>query len=337
MPPLEMVTSPPPGRWLVESGHGHPLALVWLGATALLMLAAMAWAAADCYPELWEASRSKFALAHFQRRGGIVTPGDELRALRNAGIDRAGWTGTCSARWRASAGGGWVPGGAGALLWKEWLAVRRERQPLTRLGLLAGLCGGTTLGLLALLQGAGGLVVALVNATFVLVLDLIAQLSRSVPLALELRTPIWRLSVSALRTRLGVCALASSLRVSSPFIVGMMAAAAIIHSPRFLLLVLLVVVVVVVLFWLVRVLGLVAFAVLPSSMDMRGPGGLLRFLLLPVAALPIASAAGLALLTRSGLASIAGGLVAGMAVGLTAFAAWRIGAAGIAMVQEAAR
>jgi Putative ABC exporter len=279
----------PPGEWVRDAYHGHP------GAVALVLLLAGATVAftvrlsGDAYPELWESSSRLFTLRRLARqRGGLVRSSDVRRAFGQLGR-----------RSVASVSGAGVPGGAGAILWKEWLALRRTPGGLLlQLLATAGALGvGAVVGLLAAggdtphatsLAALGGAVLVMVNVY------------AGMRLGAELRNPVWWLSAASLRERLLAWTVAATLRQAVPAVLGAGAALAIAGDVPLLVASLAAVPAAA---WLLRMVGLAAYAIVPSQTDLRGPGRMLRMLLLGLTLSPPALVLTLVLVVVENLAA----------------------------------
>jgi len=262
----------PPGQWVRDAYHGH------VGAVVLMLLlsggavAGTVRLSGDAYPELWESSSRLFTLRSLARqRGGLVRGSDVRRAFGQLGR-----------RSVASVSGARVPGGAGAILWKEWLALRRTPGGLmVQLLVTAGALGvGALVGLLA----AGGdtghasSLAALGGAALVMV-----NVYAGMRLGTELRNPVWWLSAASLRERLLAWTVAAALRQAVPAVLGTAAALAIAGDLPLLAASLVAVPAAV---WVLRMVGLASYTLVPSQTDLRGPGRLLRMLLLGLTLAP---------------------------------------------------
>jgi hypothetical protein len=270
----------PPGAWVVGAVGGELLSLVALAITATVALTLTAIVADDVYPELWQASTRVIALQGLMRRsGGMVTPRQAREAMREAGVP-------VKQRQRATASsrGSRVPGGAWTLLWKDWLAMRRGRGGLRwpLLGAIVAIALGWAIG--------GGFgrpprTVALVVAANVAYLWLIFNLMVALRLGVDLRNPLWWLSVASLRARLAMMALGRCLRQLGPIAAGLLAAAiasrsALVFALGFPLVAAAV--------WDLQAIGFATYSIIPTPADARGPGLLLRLLLLLVLIIPLA-------------------------------------------------
>ena len=319
-----LVAWPPPGSWLIGAATGHPLPMAALAVCAAGAVSASVAVGGDCYPELWQSSLRAFTVRRVLRRGGLRGRGEFRRALREAGL-----VNVKSGRRTVSAGARWVPSGAWTLLWKEWVALGRGRlgYPLVAGILLAALLAGGGLVLMAASSAAGARNAGTIAGLGAAVAFAIA-LGGAVRLSPDLRSPIWWLSSSGLRARLSVWTLAGALRAAAPFAAAALGAAAAAHSPLWLV----VAPVALAAAWLLRGTGLAVYSLLPTSLDVAGPGRLLRGLVFYVLLIPlIVVVVTVTVLFRS---LVAGGLtlmvmasVEGLAV--IYLAAWRIEGNGV--------
>jgi hypothetical protein len=271
----------PPGSWMVGGLQGEPLALVGLSLLAALMVTASVLVAGDCYPELWEASRRAFVVRRLMKqRGALLSPTETRKALRAAGV--AG-TRKRPRSVAISASGRHVVGGAWTLVWKEWLATRRLpgglRIPilLTLLAIIVGYAIGrlTT-------QGPRGIGAALLVPLAELVL--VVNLMSAFRLGQDLGNPLWWLSDSSLSARLAVLTGARAVRQFVPLAAGLVSAALTSGSALFITLGLPISLAGLL---AVRAMGLATYAVIPSPVDMRGPGAILRLLAFIVLLIPV--------------------------------------------------
>ena len=112
----------------------------------------------------------------------------------------------------------------------------------------------------------------------------------------DLRKPIWWLSASSLRARLAVLTMARSLRMVVPISAGLLTATLLGGHRSFVVVGVPIIAAIV---WALNAMGVLMYAIIPSSADMRGPGGLLRSCLLLVMLVPM------------GIAALIGAIVAG--------------------------
>jgi hypothetical protein len=316
----------PPGGWIRDAYHGQWLAVCLMIALAGAAVAVTVRLSGDCYPELWESSSRLFTLRRMTReRGGYFRRSDMRPAL-----------GQPRARTVASASEAGVPPGAGAILWKEWLALRRAPGTLlVHLGFVAGaVVVGAIVGAL-LLTGEDQLAasIAILGGSGLLMFNVYAGLR----LGAELRNPIWWLSSASLRARLLAWTAAGTLRQAIPaslgtavalFVAGqydlMLASAVALPAGT----------------WALRVVALVSYALVPSGSDLRGPARLLRVLLFQLCAVPpLLVAVVVALATRSVAAAClaAAAVVLGEGWLLLELASWLVRRNGVAYARAEAR
>jgi hypothetical protein len=320
-----LVTGLPPGGWLVGAATGRALPMAALALSASAAIVASVALAGDCYPELWQSSLRVFTVRRVLRRGGLRSRAELRRALQDAGVNDA------RRRTQAvSAGASWVPAGAWTLLWKEWVALGRGRLGYRLAGaiVLAALVGGAGL---ALLAGAGvtGTRRASTIAGLAAVLVFAIALGGAIRLSSDLRSPLWWLSASGLRARLGVWTFAGALKAAVPVAAACLGAAVVDHSWLWLGLA----PVALAASWLLRATGLVVYSLVPASFDLAGPGRLLRGLAFYVLLIPlIVLVTVVAFVSRSLVAGAVTLLLIATLEGLALVyvAAWRIEGNGVA-------
>ena len=315
----------PPGQWLADAYHGQALApvlMLLLGAAAIAVTVRLS---GDCYPELWESSTRAMSLRRLalQRRGGWISMSDIRQTL-----------GQARRRSAASSSGSWVPGGAWAILWKEWLSLRRSAALSLQLLLLgSAIAGGVIAGSLALF-GQRAVVSALYSTAGTMLL--IYNFYAGVQLGAELRSPVWWLSAASLKMRLLAWSVAGSLRVGVPACLGF--GIALTLSGAYAL-VLPVLVVGVVAIWTMRMMAVASYAVFPAQLDVRGPGRVLRFLFLWAGVIPAGLALVALLITTGSLpAAISGMAIVLLGEGwlLLELSAWLVRRNGVAYVRAEA-
>jgi hypothetical protein len=324
--PRDELTRLPPGQWVRDAYHGRVEAAVAVLALAALAVGVSVHLSGDAYPELWESSSRLFTLRQLARqRGGLVRPSDVRRAF--GGGRRRPVASTSEAR---------VPGGAAAILWKEWLALRRAPAGLTiqAVATAGAVVLGTVVGLLAA-AGRPGYAWSLVMAGGSLLL--VGNVSAGLRLGPELRNPVWWLSASSVRERLLAWSLAGALRQAVPAVLASTAALAIAGDIALLLAALLAVPAAA---WLLRMVTLASYALAPAQSDLRGPGRVLRMLLLAAVATPPALLLMVLLLLAD---SVAAGALAATAAMLgegwllLELAAWLIRRNGVGYARAEAR
>ncbi|MHB8293961.1 MAG: putative ABC exporter domain-containing protein [Acidimicrobiales bacterium] len=296
------------------------------GLAGLLVLPAAAiWAIGpiDVYPELWEASTRRFALKASMGRPSLL--GFASSSLKKRPGATASRTAPPARRSLGRAGGrygeGFVPGGAWVIAWRDWLSVSRHRSRLVRPApiLVASAAAGALIGALALPAGHPAAILGGMSG-FIGEMAILGNAISTVRLGGDLAQPLFWLSAASLRRRLGVWVLASSSHQWLPVLCALAGAAAVTASPLVL-----VAGAPVAVFGalLLRSASLLAYAVMPSHRDMRGPGMLLRVLLTIVLLVPAGAAAGLGFAAAGVAGGIALASVASLAMsaGLVALAA----------------
>jgi hypothetical protein len=328
-----VAASLPPGSWLVGGLEGNGLGLIALAALATGSLLLTWLVAGDVYPELWSSSARVIVLRRaVRRRGPFMTRGDQRQLLSEAGI-----ADTLQRRQTAasSSQGHWVPSGAWTILWKEWLATRRVASGirLPAIALLVAVVVGAAIGTLGRSRPevAGFLLGPLAYGVVMISLFTAYRLGN------DLRKPIWWLSASTLRARLGVLLLARTLRLAIPIAAGLLTATVVGGNVAF---VLAGVPIAMASTWAINSMALGTYAILPGTSDMRGPGGCLRVIALFIMVIPIGIASivgGIA--TESGTGSLVAAVVTALGEGwlLVLFAASQLDGNGLAFAQAERR
>lgn len=326
-----VVTQLPPGTLVASGMAGDPRALAALVVLAGLSLALAVFVAGDSYPELWEASRRRFTLVRVMRRRGMLSRSEVRQALQEGQAEPD----QKEARKAASVQGARVPAGAMTIVWKEWMAMRRRRGGIRLQVVLLGgsLVAGTVLGLMLAGGNTGAGAVVGGFAFPVVILSAYSRIS----LAIDLRNPLWWLSRAGLAERLAAWTLAGTLR--SFVIIGAGAGVALaLSQPTDVL-----VTGLVALFagiWTMRAVSLAVYAFIPSSLDMFGPGVMVRVIAIYALSTPPAMAGIAAGLLAE---NVTVGLVAGSGValaeslGLLAFATYRIQGNGLGFARAESR
>jgi hypothetical protein len=301
----------PPGGWLLGAAHDDTLSMGLLAGTAVLAIAAGILLADDCLPELWHASTRTFVMSG-RRRSTRHGPASDVR----------------------SASGRFIPKGAAALIWKEWLSFRRGQGiPMLQLGAMVGaIVLGIVVGLVcSMLDGAVAFAVGYAAVAFAMLSNLgLVRLGR------ELRTPIWWLGADPLWMRLGVVSLARGVRWSAPLIafsglVLTLGGEPLWEAP-------LTMVAEIVFSWLQQTLGIAFYTFLPSPRDIRAVQ-VLRMLCLCVALVPISLALLPGALVNNSAVMLAPAIVLMLAelTLLLAFASRRLEGNGIGVADEERR
>jgi hypothetical protein len=224
-----------------------------------------------------------------------------------------------------------VPSGALAVIWKEWLAVRRGRGGLElQVGLLAA---AIVLGALVGYATARGSRIAPVIATVVIMLAIFWTWSAGVQLGRDIGNPLWWLSSSALWRRLVVWTLARALRFGLPLIAFVEAAIAGTGSNLWLLVV--APLPPMLLCWMSQTVGLAVYALLPAKSDYRLQMTLrMLSVYVIIFAIAIAAAPGLVLRNFALGATLPVIAICAVIAGTIVFANWRIEGNGIVFAQE---
>lgn len=271
----------PPGTWILGAARGDAGAMALLFSTALAVNLGGAWLVSDSLPEVYAASTRVFALRRRRRWGGAAAPSEPggdgpRRAAARPGVGTRRLP---------------VPGGAWTLLWKEWLTLVRARGEPGVMGavLVGAVVAGAGAAELtrAAPPGAQGAVLGLIAYAAV-----IANLVGGASLAADIRKPLWWLSAASLRARLSVWTLATALRSGVPLALAGSAAEIVAGRPALALAA-----------WplasvgtfVLRAATLFTYVLVPAPADMRGPGRVIRLVVVAVLMVPAAAAgAGLA-------------------------------------------
>jgi hypothetical protein len=153
----------------------------------------------------------------------------------------------------------------------------------------------------------------------------------------DLRKPIWWLSASSLRSRLGVLLIARTLRFAIPIVAGLLTAGLVGGNDAY---VLVGTPIALAALWVLNALALATYAIIPGSTDMRGPGGCLRGVAFVIMLIPILIAAivgGIA--AQSGVGALVAAVVTALAEGwlMVIFAASQLDGNGLAFAQAERR
>jgi hypothetical protein len=205
---------------------------------------------------------------------------------------------------------------------------------LSGLWLLGTAAAGALLGLFAAHQHSASVLGMIVG--FAIYPALLLSTASGVSLAADLRRPIWWLSSESLATRLAVWTLATSLRGMALIAVGLASAAVASGASASVLPALPLGMLAI---WLLRSVGLAIYALLPSQLDLRGPGAVLRLILSMALLLPAGVIAGVAGAFGGAGAALAAGAVAAALEGLllVLFAASQLKGNGMAVAQAEQR
>ena len=225
-----------------------------------------------------------------------------------------------------------MPGGAFAVLWKEWLGIKRARGGLQLQGGLV--VAAVVLGLLVGVAMSRGSRIAGVIGAMVVLLAIFWSWSAGVQLARDLGNPLWWLSSAVLWSRLAMWTFARGLRFALPLVVftecvilgsgsDYIWAIPIAAIPPLLLC------------WMSQAVGLGVYALLPARTDYR-LAMTLRMLAIYAITVPLAVSTAPGLILRSpALAMTMPAILAGaVIVGMIAFASWRIQGNALVFAQE---
>lgn len=265
-----------PGVIVGSVFSGDPKAMLVPLVCLALFVGIVALFGDDAIPELYSASRGRFALL---QRAGTGRPPARVRTLRTSG--------------RAH-----VPSGALALVWKDWLAFRRGFGVTLLLSGVAfwALCGAAAAYATLRFGDDTPLASVFVIATFAVIVW--APSTASSGLADDLQKPLFWLSHAPLRARLLAWTLGRTWRGGTTLAFGPVVAASVAGHP---LLAVGALPVTLVAYWSLQALGIGLYAIFPTPLDARGPISLLRLLLTVAYLAPAAIVAGLGLAFGGGL------------------------------------
>ena len=298
-----------PGAVLHALGAGDLRALFVPLAIAACATAAFALAARDAYPELYALS-----LANLDWRERVRS----RRGARRASAPSALWAKNVRSMTRTRLRG------ALAFVWVDALMFgRRASPPIAALVACIAIGAGGALGALAHSDNADkafGVLLGVVPFMYITIVS-----TTGIRLAPALRMPLFWLGDIALAARLGAWAFGGFWRDAVLVALAGVGYVAIARETRVPLAVF---VTTLGLLALTRTIGLAVFALLPNSLDQRGPGVLLRVWLTFVLLVPPAVAATIAAFA-SGTPLAAGAIAATLtalaeSALLLAFAAWRL-------------
>ncbi|HZT13230.1 MAG TPA: putative ABC exporter domain-containing protein [Candidatus Baltobacteraceae bacterium] len=310
------------GRAVNAVFGGNPAA-VWsfFGAAALLIGGSFA-VGTGLGPELYAASIRASQFRERAKRGGGAVFAMEHAYRRSGG----------SSQGREPLRGSWT------IVWKEWLALRRSGsiQRLFVLGAGACVVCGTIFGRMAAASKDPLLETALFAYMATNLIVMFVAMGSAIGLAADLRKPLWWIGPDPLWMRLLAWMCGTSWRVALALCAGVAAWAIAMRAPGLILAGFPVAAAAVL---QLRAVGLVLYALFPSSVDQRGPLALVRALLTYLLALPPAllAVAG-ALLLHSAAAGAALAIAASIAETalLLAVASARISGSGVAFAQAEA-
>jgi hypothetical protein len=242
-----------PGAWLRAIVAGDARALAVLCAIPIMLVLAIAAFGRDAIPELYAVSMQMFAL-------------NERRRSRTQLFDAH----VSSERARAR-----VPSGALAIVWQDWVGVRRRRGGpwlwIAAAAFWSAMGAGITY---ALMTSDSMLATSLVTTSLGLALGV--PLMATISIAEDLAKPIWWLAADPLLSRLTAWTFSRSWRGGTsvallPIVMGVSSG-----RPAFAVVGALGAIGV---WWTLYALGLALYAAFPSRTDERGPIMFLRFVL----------------------------------------------------------
>lgn len=238
----------PPGSWIIGAVGGDGLSMLALLGCALVTITATIVAAGDALPEVWQSSKTHFMLRAAVKEGGGIAAIKLQRKLKRqreaaarsqAQQERYGHEAERGDEGRSARSGrtgqsdrpnlwGWgplrgirVPGGAGVLLWKEWLAQARRTTwipaPVWQTAL--ALAVGAALGFADEFVPSDTLIGAVIGGGFSFFM--IAAMAGNMQLAEDLAKPLWGLSAAPVRDRLAVQILSRVLLLTIPIGAGL--------------------------------------------------------------------------------------------------------------------
>jgi len=261
---------------------GPPFAPLLFAAVPILLIAICPLLARDAIPELFQATLERLALRERLRGGG----------------------GRLGSRLAGASGGAHIPSGALALLWKDWVELRRRR--FGAWPALFAFAFWAAVGSAIAFASRGDPAFSYALLGFAGVYVLFVPIAVSIGLAGEISNPLWWLSASSLRERLAVWTFARSWRGAVALAALPLALGLLNHNLRLMLAALPAAAAV---WWSLHGLGLLFYAIFPSRVDVRGPVALLRFFaLVPFLTPPAVLAGAVAIFTRSIAAAVAAAL-----------------------------
>ncbi len=311
----------PPGTWIVDGLAGSTPAALLLAALACATVIASSLAAADSYPEIWEASSRQYARRSLVASGRGLWNRELWRTIEgNEGVRPHPVVATVP-----SLSGEHAPTGALTVLWREWIALQRSagglRWPLFWIACAA------VLGFLAGIAERGRPVIDVIVPLVAIANIVIVIGSQStISLGSELRRPIFWLGDSTLYSRVLAWIAGTTLRIGPPLVAGAVMAGIAIGSP---LAIVCAGPIIIVGLFLVQCIGVASYVALPGRNDMRGPGFMLRvFTTYTSLGLPAIGWALVQSLTQNALAGVVAGL------GIATLEAWMLLAFSAARLEE---
>lgn len=299
--------------------NGNAFALISLYVIAFALLALSFALGTGLYPELYASSLRLIAFREKQLRGGgaafVMEHTYERRGASRLPFDRLA--------------GPWT------IAWKEWVAFMRSpsMQRIFLLGAVAcGVCGGVFGTLVARSDHPYEMTISLATSAASMVVVFVAMGS-AIGLGNDLRKPLWWVGPDPLWMRLVAWIAGTSWRLAVCLAIGLTAWSIAMHQPAVALAGIPIAVATVL---YLRAVGLVLYAMFPSSVDQRGPLAMVRALLTyAFAAPPLIIGSIFGGLVRSVEAGLAVGILASIAETLVmvAFASSRIAGRGVAFAQ----
>jgi Putative ABC exporter len=299
--------------------NGNASALIALYAIAFALLALSFALGTGLYPELYASSLRLIAFREKQIRGGgaafVMEHRYERRSASRLPFDRLA--------------GPWT------IAWKEWVAFMRSpsMQRIFLFGAAAcGVCGGVFGTLVARSEHPYEMTISLATTAASMVVVFVAMGS-AIGLGNDLRKPLWWVGPDPLWMRLVAWIAGTSWRLTVCLGIGLTAWSIAMHQPAVALAGVPIAAATV---SYLRAVGLVLYAMFPSSVDQRGPLAMVRALLTyAFAAPPLIAGSLLGGLVHSIEAGLAVGILASIAetLVLVAFASSRIAGRGVAFAQ----
>jgi len=263
-----------PGAGVATLLRGSTIGTILLAIVVCGLVASIAFLGNDALPELYAASQQ--ALANQRRRS---KPGQPHFVATPSDVSR-------------------IPGGALALVWKDWIGFRRGRGAF-RLWLIGctfwAVCGAAAA--LGAMRWSDPTPLYTLGALTCLMVLVIAPYGASAGLSGDLTKPLFWLSSASLRKRLAAWTFGRAWRGGlafglAPLVAGLStgdAALALISLPL-----------AITAYWSLQALGVGLYAVFPNPIDTRGPIMMLRLVLTLLFVFPAALVAALAAFAGSG-------------------------------------
>jgi hypothetical protein len=239
----------PLGSAALALWSGEPLAVTATIAISAAVLILASESARDAYPELYEALKHSESVRTRWRRG---IPSD----VKSKPLVASSLTTALSGPW--------------VILWKD-LALLRRRRAREVFAMLLALCaaGGLLVGLLALQDAALAMTVGSTAGS----MGVLFLSTMSARLALDIGKPLWWMGDGSTMTKLALATLSAAATTSGLLAAAAVTAALVVHSGVVLCAGLCTSLALPI---AMRSIGVLAFALLPSAIDQRGPAALLR-------------------------------------------------------------